>query len=179
MISRPSHLVAMFLAFAVIIGGCTPPAVQRDGGRDYIGQLGTSGSAVFVNGAPASAGTRIFSGDKVTTGPYSSAVVLFASGGYFQLDENTDPFFSWQTIEDVRCILVGMAQGQAYEDDTPACVSSPAGDALAHSVVNIQVSASETVFTLLSGNLMLARPVRQPLFRVRRLRRRRIIPGCG
>jgi hypothetical protein len=136
------------------LNGCTPPG----GERPLIGELGTAGPNVLHNGMPAPSGTRIYSGDSVTTGPDSSAMILFANGGYFQLDQNTDPFFSWETLGGVRCILVKLVRGQSYVDDTHTCISSPAADALTHSMVNISVSESTSVLTLLGGALTLERP---------------------
>ena len=136
------------------LNGCTPPG----GERPLIGELGTSGPNVLRNGIPAPTGTRIYSGDSVTTGPNSSALILFANGGYFQLDQSTDPFFSWETFAGVRCILVKIVRGQGYVDDTHTCISSPAADALTHSMVNISVNDSTSVLTLLGGVLTLERP---------------------
>jgi hypothetical protein len=69
-----------FAIVLVVLGwlsGCTPPG----GERPLIGELGTSGVNVLRNGLPAAVGTRIYSGDSVTTGPNSSAMILFANGG--------------------------------------------------------------------------------------------------
>src|SRR5690242_1817148 len=111
-----ARCLPQFAIILMVLGwlnGCTPPG----GERPLIGELGTSGVSVFRNGLPAASGTRIYSGDSVTTGPNSSGMILFANGGYFQLDQNTDPFFSWATVAGVRCILVKLANGQGYVDD--------------------------------------------------------------
>jgi hypothetical protein len=146
----------MLLVVPFLMDGCTPTG----GGRAAVGELGIAGPNVFVNGNAARTGTRIFSGDAVTTGPGSSAMILFATGGFFQLDENTDPIFSWETFASVRCVVVRIFRGQGYVDDSQACISSPAADALAHSAVNIAASASASVLTLLQGTLFLERPQR-------------------
>jgi hypothetical protein len=142
------------LLLCLVMTACTPVG----GGRERVGELGAAGTAVFVNGRPSSSGTTLYSGDSVTTGPGSSGMVLLATGGIFQIDENTDPLFSWETVAGVRCILVRLLRGQGYVQDTQACISSPAADALAHSAVNIAASPSTTVLTLLAGSLTLQRP---------------------
>jgi hypothetical protein len=53
---------------------------------------------------------------------------------------------------------VKLANGQGYVDDSHTCISSPAADALTHSKVNISVSESMSVLTLLDGVLTLERP---------------------
>lgn len=147
------------ISFAIMMSTCAPPG----DGRAFVGELGAYGPNVFVNNQAAHAGTWIYAGDSVTTGPASSAMIVFASGGYFQLDESTDPFFSWETIEGARCVLVRIFHGQGYVNGGSTCISSPTSDALAHSAVNIAVSADASVFTLLEGTLSVSRPGRVTL----------------
>lgn len=146
------HVIALV---GLLVAACTPPP---GGGRERVGELGAAGTNVSVNGRLAVSGTTIYSGDTVTTGPGSSAMILLATGGIFQIDENTDPLFSWETIANMRCILVRLLRGQSYVEDTQACISSPAADALAHSAVNVLASSSLSVMTLLRGTLVLQRP---------------------
>lgn len=53
--------------------------------------LATSGSQVLVNGAVTRNGTAIRSRDTLSTGPKSSARVVWSDGTRLQLDENTVP----------------------------------------------------------------------------------------
>jgi len=153
---RRAMAAALVCLLAGLLAACSPPG----GGRAVVGELGVSGPYVMVNFRPAANGTTIYSGDTVTTGPGSSALILFATGGSFQLDENTDPEFSWSVLGTVRCLLVKIVRGQAYANDSETCISSPAADAFKHSQVNITVSATDTVMTLLEGTLTLERPQR-------------------
>jgi hypothetical protein len=150
---------ALLLMVLFALDGCVPPG----GGRELIGELGVDGPNVFLNGAQATAGTTIYFGDIVTTGPDSSAMILFFGGGAFQLDQNTDPIFSWATYESVRCVLVKIVHGQGYVDNAHTCINSPIADAVAQSEVNLAVSPSSSVLTLLEGTLIVARPVRMVL----------------
>jgi hypothetical protein len=149
-------LITAFVLAAIVLTAVATAAVARE----RIGEIGVSGPAVFVNNRPASDGMPIFSGDSVTTGQGSSAVVLFDVGGYFQLDQNTDPFFSWETLADIRCIVVKILRGQGYADGSQICISSPAADAVPHSIVNVRVTRRWSEMTLFQGRLSLVRPRR-------------------
>jgi hypothetical protein len=142
------------LSALVLLSACTPSGNRPE----FVGELGVAGPNVFVNNVAAKPGTWINAGDSVTTGPGSSAMIVFASGGFFQLDANTDPFFSWATVEGARCVLVRIFRGQGYVQGGSTCISSPASDALAQSAVNMVVSDQTSVFTLLDGHLKVSRP---------------------
>jgi hypothetical protein len=150
---------AMLVTVAAVMGACTPPG----GGRAVVGELGVSGPYVKVNGRIAGNGTTIYSGDTVTTGPGSNGLILFPAGGSFQLDQNTDPEFTWGALATVRCLLVKIYRGQAYANDSETCISTPAADAFKHSQVNVIVSEAATVMTLFEGTLTLERPQRVTL----------------
>lgn len=81
----------------------TPPISQQG----IAAELRTDGDAVFVNGRPARYGQGIRPGDEVTTGGQSSALIRFSDGTTVQLDQNTDPFFSWTQQE----LQIQMAAG--------------------------------------------------------------------
>ena len=127
--------------------------------REPIGILGTSGTEVFVNHQHVANGTAIYENDDVSTGPNSSAIIEFsASAGFLQLDQNTDPVFSWQLVEGVRCIFARIFSGQVYVDKTEFCLSTPAADVVSGSQINVTVSAQESVITLLQGKVTGTRP---------------------
>jgi len=142
------------LALAAVAGCAVPP--QQ---REQIGVLGTSGSEVFVNHQRVASGTTIYSNDNVSTGPNSSAIIDFSvGGGFLQLDENTDPVFSWDLVEGVRCIFARILSGQVYVDKAEFCLATPAADVVSGSRINVQVTAQQSVITLLQGSLRGTRP---------------------
>lgn len=132
--------------------------------REVIGRLLVSNTSagsvpeVLLNGRLAQNGEWIFSGDSVVTGSNSSAIVAFGDGGFLQLDENTDPILSWQTFNNVRCILARIFHGQMYVDRSGLCIESPAATVVANSRVNLYVTQDLSVVTLLEGKVSIDRP---------------------
>jgi ferric-dicitrate binding protein FerR (iron transport regulator) len=148
-IRRPALLALLCLA------GCTTGQGSQ---REVVGVLGVSGSAVYVNRAPAQSGRMIYSGDEVSTGPASSAIVDFGGGHFLQLDENTDPLFSWRTVDQIRCIFIQMFSGQAYADSSPLCLATPAVDVVSGSRINVRAQPQTAIITLLEGHMTPRRP---------------------
>ena len=75
------------------LAACQPMGVA-DG--PITARLRISGGAVFVNDQPARDGQAIRQGDRVATGPASSAGIEWTDGTIVQLDENSDPVFEWR-----------------------------------------------------------------------------------
>ncbi len=154
---------AVVVALVVLDVGASLPAGAPDPGREAIGTLGVTGPGVSVNGTQVLSGVTIYSGDEISTGSATSAIVLFSDGGFFQIDQNTDPSFLTEAIEGVRCILVRFFDGQGYGDDTHTCIDTSATTAAMGSAVNVRVTRQQTVLTLLRGQLVVTRPRRADL----------------
>lgn len=148
----------VFVLATVALAGCELPPQ-----RTQIGILGTSGTEVFVNQQRVATGTAIYENDDVSTGPNSSAIIDFVGGGFFQLDQNTDPVFSWQLVEGVRCIVARILSGQVYVDKAEFCLSTPAADVVSGSQINVRVTAQQSTVTLLQGRVTGTRPRTPPL----------------
>jgi len=149
----------VFVLATVALAGCELPPQ-----RTQIGILGTSGTEVFVNQQRVANGTAVYENDDVSTGPNSSAIIDFAEGGgFFQLDQNTDPVFSWQLVEGVRCIFARILSGQVYVDKAEFCLSTPAADVVSGSQINVRVTAQQSTVTLLQGRVTGTRPRTPPL----------------
>lgn len=103
------HGLVLLVSALLLLAACEPvrqppaPSQQPELGA----RLLIDGDAVFVNGAPASYGRILRPGDTVTTGPGASALVRFSDGTTVQLDQNTDPVFSWTQQQ----IQIQMAAG--------------------------------------------------------------------
>jgi hypothetical protein len=150
-------LVRMLLLCGLVLAtSCTPGAPRPQ--RELVGTLGTAGNAVYVNRAPAQTGTPIFSGDEVATGPGSGAMIDFTTGGFFELDQNTDPIFSWHLVNGVRCILAQIFTGQAYVDEATSCLSTATADVVSFSQINVETTTQRSVLTLLQGRMLGERP---------------------
>lgn len=92
-LGRSLFLVSFVL---ILLSACQPiPQVGPSGERRITATLLTDGDTVRVNGRRAETGQPISPGDLVTTGQRSSALIRFSDGTTVQLDENTDPIFSW------------------------------------------------------------------------------------
>lgn len=86
---RQSFAAAVFVL--LFLSACTTP----DGPKNITAKLLIDGNTVHVNGEPARFGQSIQQGDFITTGPGSSARIRFSDGTTVQLDQETDPIFSW------------------------------------------------------------------------------------
>lgn len=160
------ELVVLLLAVS-LLQGCASMAYLP--GQRTVGTLRTLGPTVRVNGAPAIDGQTITSGDFVTTGAGSSAYINFLSGGFIQLDENTDPGFKlvW---EKTQCIfhILKHKEGQAYQkttsDDCPSFHETPFGKFFRKDTqFNVRVNSQQTVMTVLEGTMELVSPQQMSL----------------
>jgi hypothetical protein len=141
-----------------ILSGCAIPPTEPS--KDLIGTLRISGSNVFLNRTEAQNGLRVYNGDNVTTGSNSSAIIEFPTGGFVQLDENTDPIFTWERFQTGICLIIKILRGQAWVEESQYCVvlKTPNTDALTNSKVNIKVAPRRSVITVLQGNVTIERP---------------------
>jgi len=136
-----------------------------------IGILRVSGENVFINGKHAEDMIDIKDNDIVTTGAESSAKIEFKEGGFFQLDENTDPVFILERFQSGICIVITMIKGQAYTESGKWCekINTTNTAATIRSRVNIIVTSVETEITVIQGNVridsFLGNKVRQTINR--------------
>jgi len=128
-----SHTLLGLLVLMLVVSlleGCASLAYLP--GQQTIGRLRIIGPNVRVNDASAIDGQTITSGDHVTTGAASSAYINFLSGGFIQLDENTDPGFNlvWEKTQCIFLIL-NHRKGQAFQhttsSDCPSYYETPFG----------------------------------------------------
>jgi hypothetical protein len=140
-------------------------------GQQTVGRLRTIGPNVSVDGEPARDGQMITVGDRLQTGADSSAYVFFLSGGFVQLDENTDPFFRivWDGTE-CGILILGIRVGQAYHEAGHQCrtvARTTHGEWTQPprqvNLFNLKVNDQESVFTLLDGKMSLSKPTDVPL----------------
>lgn len=158
MLQRPYRLPLFVLAWLlVLVGAACAPLPAGDAGGATIGTLRVAGPNVFLNGARARDGAGVRDGDTVTTGAASSAFVAFSEGGFVQLDENTDPRFSFrvETRGRQRCIHIQIDIGQVFIDKDVQCFSTPDVTGNLGSRVNIRVSGKETIVTVLAGRALM------------------------
>jgi FecR protein len=148
-----------FLALSLCFADCAGQPYREPGKGDRIGVLGVSGSNVSHNDRRAKGGETVRVGDTVTTGEDSSAIIDFDDGGFFQLDENTDPLFVVQRLQSGFCILIRMLKGQAFVDKQRFCIETPALDAASGSRINIRVTPKHTGIVVLQGNVSVSRPL--------------------
>lgn len=157
-------------AFAFVTAANAPAHAQGQRGAP-IATLLVAGPYVTVNGQPASSGMAIGSGDRVVTGPASSAKLSFYRGGSVQLDADTDPDFYdrsdpgfWQGLyvesrEYLRCLTrVVLNTGQVYaegEDET-SCVSHGQATMIPRSRFNLQTAPGREVLTVAAGEVAVA-----------------------
>ncbi len=136
-----------------------------------IAVLLVAGPYVTVNGRPAASGMAIASGDRVVTGPSSSARLNFYRGGSVQLDADTDPEIYdrsdpgfWQGLyvelrDYLRCVTrVIFNTGQLYaegESET-SCVSHGPETMIPRSQFNLQIVPGQDVLTVVTGEVALA-----------------------
>lgn len=152
----------VLLLVVFLLEGCASLAYLP--GQKTIGTLRIIGPNVRVNEAPAIDGQTITSGDRLTTGAASSAYLYFLSGGFIQLDENTDPGFKlvWEKTQCIFLILnhrTGQAYQQTTSDDCPSLYETPFGKWFRnHTQFNVLVNQQQTVMTVLEGKMELVSP---------------------
>jgi beta-lactam-binding protein with PASTA domain len=188
MSAAPSPRLQCAAWLAVLAGfilvACVPPRPTTPSGAE-IGELRVAGDNVFLNGRRASGGETIVTGDRVSTGANSSARIDFFSGGFVQLDENTDP--EWQKfVVAGRCIIEFLMRLGRIWGETGACeiqAQTEKSLSLVLSTFHLYVTPERDVFTLLEGRAQLLRPLettiapREQLVIVPRgLAERRILP---
>jgi len=148
-----NRYLMIILLFVVIGEGCVVVFGNRS---SVVGKLRVAGPSVLLNGKPARDGMKVYFGDHLATGPGSSAMLDFTSGGYLQLDENTDPMFTW--FEEAKCILIRMVYGQAYLAKGKVCVEGPNINLVLNSEANLHLRGDLTQLTLLRGSATVSRP---------------------
>ncbi|MEO7400766.1 MAG: hypothetical protein ABIV07_08370 [Polaromonas sp.] len=102
--------------------GAGPPPLPWIGritsieGRNAFVDPGNSGAA-----RPAQPGQTLLAGDRFYTGPGTRMKIDFRSGGYIELDENTDP----SLFQDLGCLVVSLFRsGRIFVDKSDACIES-------------------------------------------------------
>ena len=102
--------------------GAGPPPLAWIGritsieGRNAFVDPGNSGAA-----RPAQIGQTLLAGDRFYTGPGTRMKIDFRSGGYIELDENTDP----SLFQDLSCLVVSLFRsGRIFVDKSDACIES-------------------------------------------------------
>lgn len=128
--------------------------------EDTIARLAVDGQNAYINGARAPHGSYVRDGDLVTTGPGTSANLIFNSGASNQLDQNTDPWFT--LILKGACVTMELVRGQAAVATNKTCVELKnvrldfAGEA--HSIINIRAEEREARVTVIEGEMQMSRP---------------------
>ena len=128
----------------------SPTPAQRE-----IATLQIIGPNVTVNRSPASNGMAIKNGDYIATGPASRARLEFFSGGYLQLEENTDPGI-WEDLLAIgKCVIEFVLHQGTGSGETGDCVASdttPEGiEILIGSKYVLTAGPAATVLTILEG----------------------------
>jgi hypothetical protein len=116
-----------------LLGACAPLLPPPDYGQGPpplrgIGRIAfIDGPNAFVDlgnlgaGRPAQVGQTLLAGDRFYTGPGTRMKIDFVSGGYLEIDENTDP----SLFQDVRCLVVSLFRsGRIFVDKSDACIES-------------------------------------------------------
>jgi hypothetical protein len=111
-----------------------------------------SGPYVTINGSPAANGVTVRSGDRVATGPGSSAIIDFYAGSRIQLDANTDPDIFGSFTGYVGC-WIRVLTGQTYTEGSGqrVCFGSGAEQILSQSAFNLQVGPGGELLTVTEG----------------------------
>lgn len=142
------------LSLSLLLSGCVTPGAGGYGGRPLIGELQVIGPAVRLNGR-STGDVRVYDGDRVSTGPDSSAYLYFQRGGFLQLDENTDPIF--RIILDRIYQITGFGQGQVFAATSPGTqhrIETPDGPVeTAGTQYNLQVVPGHSVLTVYQGQV--------------------------
>ena len=164
------HSLTGFGAVLLVVSlleGCASLAYLP--GQQTIGTLRVIGPEVRVNGMPANDGQTLTSGDYISTGAASSAYLHFLSGGFIQLDANTDPGFKlvW---DKTQCIFLNWKyrNGQAYQkttaNDCQSFLETPVGKFFRKDTqFNVLVNPQQTVMTVLEGKMELISPQQMSL----------------
>ncbi len=165
------------LALLAFSGGCET-LQQTD--ETLIGTLRVSGNAVFLNGRQATDGASVHVNDSVTTGAASSAMIEYVGDGFIQLDENTDPVFSFRIVAagNRRCIHVLLQFGQVFIDKDLQCFDTPNAAGALGSRVNIKVTrdrSRDSVITVMSGKVSMTRPRVYPVYASQQT----VVPSAG
>jgi hypothetical protein len=151
------------IALALLISwGCVQQ--PRPAGEGHlIGRLRVEGPNAFVNQRPAHDGMNVYSGDTVSTGPDTQVFVDLADGGFFHIDENTDPeFLKW--FDQAKCIIVIFLKlGQGFGETGGRCevlLKTDHLDAVAKTQFNIKAERQQSILTVIRGDMTLQRPER-------------------
>lgn len=161
LIQIPMIAGVLAVAGCATSGALDPPAYKLPPPReDAIARLAVDGQNAYINGVRAPHGSYVRDGEVVTTGPATSANLIFNSGASIQLDQNTDPLF--KLVRQGACVLMEIIRGQAAVATNRACVEfrnerlDTAG--VAHSVINIRAAEREVHVTVINGEVQMARP---------------------
>jgi FecR protein len=158
---RLKGFIVLLLAIA-LLEGCASLAYLP--GQQTVGKLRIIGDNVQVNQKKAIDGQTITSGDHVTTGADSSAYIYYLSGGFVQLDENTDP--GWDLVfHFTDCVIrvYDFKHGQLFQKTSPKdCPSFIKTDHAElkrdHTELNVLATPQQTVITVLEGTTELVSP---------------------
>lgn len=159
------------LFLLALVGGCVTTVPLEE--TPLVGTLDVLGPAVYVNRAHGFQGQRIYSGDQVSTGRHSSAIIRLQGGGFWHLDADTDPWF-----ELVRKggrwflrVIQGIGQSLARTGEREVEVKTEHGLFSQFGTrFNLRVVPGETALTVLEGRMELLEPRRMPVTRAMQLR---------
>ena len=109
----------MCATLLLLLGACVPltpatsnPVPLPPPSRAYVGTLEVDGPSAFLNRSPVASGVAAYSGDNVSTGAATSVIVHLPGDDYIQLDENTDPTFTF--LEEANCLLAKIFSGEVF-----------------------------------------------------------------
>lgn len=149
-----------WLWVTICASSCVPPSLYvTSPGR--LGIIEVSGPEVYVDGRQGRSGDEIFDGAHVSTGLGSSARIRFADGGFCQLDENTDPWFSIgrDPVTGKKCLHVRVGFGQIYMYKHDVCFDTPDVAGIMNSKANFKITGDqETIIALIEGGAHIHRP---------------------
>jgi hypothetical protein len=158
---RLKSFIVLLLSVA-LLDGCVSLAYLP--GQQTIGKLRIIGENVQVNQKSAIDGQTITSGDHVTTGADSSAYIYYLSGGFVQLDENTDP--GWDLVfhfTDCVIRIYDFKHGQLFQKtspkDCPSFIKTDQAELKRNDTeLNVLATPQQTVITILEGTTELVSP---------------------
>ncbi len=151
------------------LSGCVipePPSRPPNDPVERIGTLRVIGGEVFRNDHRARNGEEVYAGDTVTTGAGSSAIIELPDGGEYQLDENTDPEFSFKMVPQGRgrrCIHIRIKFGRVWVNRDLTCFDTPNASGIVYSTVDLQVAGDSTTITLFQGTVLITAPMEEKL----------------
>jgi hypothetical protein len=119
------------------------------------------GPAVYVNGTRGRSGQPIYSGDQVSTGRESGAIVRFEDGGFWQLDAETDPRFELvrKGMDWFLRVIHGVGQGLAESGETRLEVQTAQGMFRQLGTrFNLLIGPDHATLTVLRGRMELRGP---------------------